>query len=153
MTSDLNRLNQLMMLIYTSVATRPMLEQDLIDILEVSRKNNANNHITGLLLYHHGSFMQVLEGPRACVDYTYYRIARDQRHHYVTMVIYEPITTRTFGAWKMSFVNLSNPAVADNPAFSRHLLDALGDPKLYEHNSVAVSFVETFRFLAGAANV
>lgn len=150
MNSVPDKLDKLMMLIYTSIATRPMTEQDLIDILAVSRKNNALNQITGLLLYHNGSFMQVLEGPRACVEYTYYRIARDKRHHYVTTVLHQPITVRTFGAWKMSFVNLSNPTIAEDPAFSRHMLDALGDPGLFQHNSIAISFVETFRFLARA---
>lgn len=140
-------LDELIMLLYTSIATRPMSEQDLIDILEVSRRNNVADDITGLLLYLNGSFMQVLEGPRANVEHTYQRIVRDKRHHYVATVLQEPIAERTFGAWRMSFVNLSNPTVADHPGYSRYLLNAMGDPSLYRHNSVALSFMETFRFL------
>ncbi len=147
MNVDASKLDELITLVYTSVATRPMSEQDLLDILQVSRRNNTGDDITGLLLYHHGSFMQVLEGPRANVDHTYQRIVRDKRHHYVATILKQPIQKRCFGAWKMSFVNLSNPAVADDPAYSRYLLDTLGEPDLYRGNSVAVSFIETFRFL------
>jgi hypothetical protein len=140
-------LDELIMLLYTSIATRPMSEQDLIDILEVSRRNNVADEITGLLLYLNGSFMQVLEGPRVNVEHTYQRIARDKRHHYVVTVLKQPITERAFGAWRMSFVNLNNPTVAEHPGYSRYLLNAMGDPGLHRHNSVALSFMETFRFL------
>lgn len=113
MDIDPSKLDELITLVYTSVATRPMSEQDLLDILQVSRRNNVGDDITGLLLYHHGSFMQVLEGPRANVEHTYQRIARDKRHHYIATILKQPIQKRCFGAWKMSFVNLSNPAVAE----------------------------------------
>ncbi|MFQ3646600.1 MAG: BLUF domain-containing protein [Anaerolineae bacterium] len=147
MNASSTKFDELITLVYTSMATRPMTEKDLLDILEVSRRNNTADEITGLLLYHNGNFMQVLEGPRANVEHTYQRIARDKRHHYVVTVLKQPITDRAFGAWKMSFVNLSNPTVADDPAYSRYLLDTLGDPGLYRHNSIALSFIETFRFL------
>lgn len=143
----LSKLDELIMLVYTSVATRPMTEQGLISILEVSRRNNAADEITGLLLYHNGNFMQVLEGPRANVEHTYQRIARDKRHHYVVTLLKQRITERAFSAWRMSFVNLNNPSMAEDPAYSRYLLDTLGDPGLYRHNSAALSFMETFRFL------
>jgi hypothetical protein len=147
MNASSTKFDELITLVYTSMATRPITEKDLLDILEASRRNNTADEITGLLLYHNGNFMQVLEGPRANVEHTYQRIARDKRHQYVVTVLKQPITDRAFGAWKMSFVNLSNPAVADDPAYSRYLLDTLGDPGLYRHNSVALSFIETFRFL------
>ncbi len=147
MNTSSTKLDELITLVYTSMATRPMTEKDLLDILEVSRRNNTADEITGLLLYHNGNFMQVLEGPRANVEHTYKRIALDKRHRYVVTVLKQAIKERAFGAWKMSFVNLSNPTVADDPAYSRYLLDTLGDPGLYRHNSVALSFIETFRFL------
>lgn len=142
-----DKLDELIMLVYTSVATRPMTESDLLNILQVSRRNNTADEITGLLLYHNGNFMQVLEGHRINVEYTYQRIARDPRHRYVATVLKQPISERTFGAWRMSFVNLNNPTVADNPGYSRYLLDTLSESGFYRTNSVALSFMETFRFL------
>jgi hypothetical protein len=143
----IDKLDELVMLLYTSMATRPMTDEDLVTILQVSRRNNTADEMTGLLLYHNGNFMQILEGPRVNVEHTYQRITRDPRHRYVVTVLKQPITERTFGAWRMSFVNLHNPTVADDPGYSRYLLNTLGESGFYRHNSVALSFMETFRFL------
>ncbi len=49
-------------LIYVSTAKKLMAENDLLDILTVSRGKNDLNQVTGILLYSGGSFMQCFEG-------------------------------------------------------------------------------------------
>jgi Sensors of blue-light using FAD len=52
-------------LIYTSAETQAFTPADLAAMLRVARENNAAAHVTGILLYHQGSFMQVLEGEQS----------------------------------------------------------------------------------------
>ncbi len=58
-------------LTYVSSAVRPFAEDELADLLAVSRQNNARLGITGMLLYKDGNFMQVLEGEEAEVRTLY----------------------------------------------------------------------------------
>jgi len=48
-------------LIYVSTSVKLLNDEELLDILKVSRENNSGKDITGLLLYKGGNFMQVLE--------------------------------------------------------------------------------------------
>jgi hypothetical protein len=54
-------------LVYVSSAVNLFSDEDLIQLLEVSRRNNEKAEITGLLLYSSGNFMQTLEGPEKAV--------------------------------------------------------------------------------------
>ena len=77
------------------------------DILEKSRKNNPERGITGLLCYGQDVFIQVLEGGRDEVCSLYNEIVQDNRHSHIRMLIYEEISERQFGSWKMGEVDLS----------------------------------------------
>ncbi len=98
----------LISLTYISVATRPMTSEDLKDILEVSRRNNAQKFITGMLLFRNGYFIQALEGEEAVVMALYDKIAKDERHRNVLTVHKETIDKRSFGSWSMGFHNLDD---------------------------------------------
>ena len=65
---------------YISAATRFATARELEDILAVSRERNRADQITGLLLYHDGSFAQILEGPEEAVRNCFERIRADGRH-------------------------------------------------------------------------
>jgi len=90
-------------LIYISSATRAMGDADLADILEVSRRKNAERGLTGMLLYSDGSFIQVLEGARDTLHELFDRIARDARHCDITLLAEQAIRERAFGDWTMGF--------------------------------------------------
>lgn len=94
-------------LLYTSHATTPFLESDLIDLLKRSRAFNLENHITGMLLYLEGKFMQVLEGDKQIVISLYDKIKKDSAHTRVTTVIEGDSPTRVFKDWSMGFKQLS----------------------------------------------
>ena len=66
-------------LIYASAAVKPFTPQELTVLLAKARKKNSSMDISGMLLYHAGSFLQVLEGPDDAVA-TAAQHARP-RHH------------------------------------------------------------------------
>ncbi len=93
-------------LVYQSTATRHLTAGDLFLILEQSRANNARLQITGMLLYHGGHFLQILEGNEEVVRERYEVIARDERHEWVSLVMTGPNATRDFPDWTMGFRDL-----------------------------------------------
>jgi len=53
---------------YISKATQSMSEDDLEEILRISRENNGRLGITGMLLYGNNTFVQILEGEEKAVN-------------------------------------------------------------------------------------
>lgn len=93
-------------LAYESQASVPLTEPDLLDLLGRSRAKNARLGISGILLYRQGTFLQVLEGPRAEVDALYATISADSRHHAVDTVLVEDRRERRFPDWTMGFADV-----------------------------------------------
>lgn len=108
-------------LIYVSSSVKLMNDEELLDILKVSRENNLSKDITGLLLYKGGNFMQALEGPEELVMALYETIRQDPRHKDVSIISQEQIQKRQFPAWEMAFTNLDNPDIANEPGYSQFL--------------------------------
>lgn len=90
-------------LVYVSAAARPLNADDLKNILTTARENNASLNITGMLLYHDGNFIQVLEGEQETVNTIFEKISRDPRHTNIIRVVQEPIRERLFTGWSMGF--------------------------------------------------
>ena len=110
-------------LVYVSSSIRQLNDDELLDILKISRDNNSSKDISGLLLYKGGNFMQVLEGPDDVVLALYNKIGSDPRHKDVSIISKEQINKRQFPAWEMAFTNLDNPAIRNEPGFSQFLHD------------------------------
>lgn len=107
--------------IYVSSAAFELSRDDVYEILETSRLNNSAAGLTGMLLYHDGNFIQVLEGERKNVLSTLSRIERDTRHRGVIRLIERDIDEREFGSWSMGFVS-SDAIVREHEAFSDFLM-------------------------------
>lgn len=90
-------------LMYASAAAPGTDASDRKAILQVSRSNNSQRSVTGMLLYTSGSFFQVLEGDEATLKQLFATIVSDPRHRNVTKIIHEPIAQRAFGDWTMGF--------------------------------------------------
>jgi hypothetical protein len=90
-------------------------EQKLKSIWEASLQHNQMNGITGMLLYHQGGFMQVLEGGRAKVMETYARICEDKRHHHIETLTISEVGYRHFGPWSMGFKHINASEAAKFP--------------------------------------
>lgn len=110
----------LQQLIYNSAATKPLNEVELARLLLGARRRNEALGVTGMLLYHEGSFLQVLEGEEKTLDPLFERIGGDPRHRRVTVLLRRGIEARQFGAWSMGFVDVRG--VADGlPGYSDYL--------------------------------
>jgi len=90
-------------LLYCSQARQPFGEEQLADLLEHSLVNNGRQHITGLLCYGSGHFVQVLEGKAEDVEGLFARIACDRRHHQVHVLSRGVGPARRFADWRMAF--------------------------------------------------
>lgn len=93
-------------LVYISYASRPLREDDLLDILNTSRLNNKKYGITGMLVYLHEKFIQVLEGEYEAVNKVYHEIKQDLRHRKVITVLEGNTEQRIFKDWSMGFKKL-----------------------------------------------
>ena len=105
-------------LVYMSAATCLFDEVDLSVLLAKARERNESLEVTGMLLYHDGSFLQALEGDGANVDALYTRIARDPRHAQCQLLLRSSIAKRDFGGWNMGFANARHPQFRALPGFN-----------------------------------
>ena len=73
----------------------------------ISKRNNAADDISGVLVAAGGVFFQVLEGPAERVDAAYTRILRDPRHKDIMCLRSEsPMGVRQFPDWSMGTINI-----------------------------------------------
>jgi uncharacterized Fe-S cluster-containing MiaB family protein len=110
----------LLQLIYSSAASRELTELELSRLLLGARKTNIAFEVTGMLLYHEGSFLQVLEGKAEAVESLFARISTDPRHHRVVVLMRREVVERQFEDWSMGFVDAKRVAEA-LPGFSDYL--------------------------------
>lgn len=118
-------------LLYISTSRQPVTPELLADILRVSRRNNAEAGVTGLLVVGGRRFLQALEGPEGAVLATYRRIHADPRHFAVVELASDTITARQFPAWSMGAQAGRTPARdADLSDAVRALIEPIADPSL-----------------------
>ena len=96
-------------IIYASAEAQPFSPNALAELLAKARENNRTLGVSGVLLHHKGSFLQVLEGPEPVVDALFHKIGKDPRHTRMMVIKRRSISERAFGEWSMGFV-LPNPA-------------------------------------------
>ena len=89
--------------IYASAATVEFTKDDLKKLLAKARSNNHSLEVSGMLVYHEGSFLQILEGEEDVVNALYSKIEKDSRHDNVRLLLRSEIEERSFGEWKMGF--------------------------------------------------
>ena len=93
---------------YVSRFSRPLEASDIELIGEVSRVNNAERGITGLLMTSGGLFLQILEGPPQAVETLWKTITVDERHKDVLMLSDETVDRRLFPDWAMKTISLGS---------------------------------------------
>ncbi|MEE4121286.1 MAG: BLUF domain-containing protein [Paracoccaceae bacterium] len=137
--------------IYLSSATEPMSDADIEQILAASRRNNTPAEITGMLMYHDGHFLQILEGPKDAVRACVSRIKADPRHDTIFRLQSGPVPSRAFPDWRMGFArpaDLSDEtrhAVVDLYALARPESPSPTDDR--DVRTAIRSFLASFRFL------
>lgn len=143
--SDESSPEPLFQLVYESTETDAMTEADLRDLLLSAREKNDDLGVTGLLLYAHGRFLQVLEGPEATVRDLYATIRDDSRHTNVEILLTTSTTERTFPDWEMgverpgAFVNLDGISSflqsGDLPTAAEPLAEVLDTLEQFRHSA------------------
>jgi hypothetical protein len=108
-------------LTYMSRAVGRLSEEDLEQILAVSRVNNERDGLTGMLLYADEHFIQTLEGDVATVDAAFARIGDDPRHREVEVTLRDEVSERSFDGWSLGFKRLSSHDTAEIPGFTDFL--------------------------------
>jgi hypothetical protein len=128
-------------LIYSSAAVAPFSESELTELLVAARVNNGRLGVTGVLLYHEGSFLQALEGDEHVLESLYERIGKDKRHHRLVRLLRRQVDGRHFDQWQMGFASMK--ALPKNiPGFSDYLRFR-GDP--VESANAAARLLAAFR--------
>ena len=95
-------------LTYTSIATPLLITSDIRRIMEIAKKFNAKNKITGCLLYYKRRFIQILEGEEEIIAKLYSRIKQDKKHFNVNLLYTNEISERIFPQWSMAFKEINN---------------------------------------------
>jgi hypothetical protein len=135
-------------LVYASAATSPPSKEDLLDILHVSRRNNREAGITGLLLYSGGTFIQALEGPPEQVQEAFDRILHDPRHRGTEVLLEELKEQRYFPDWEMGFYQVSESDVQEIPGLSPLLRYRTLPPEFGDEPQRAHKLLLAFRSMA-----
>jgi hypothetical protein len=135
----------LISVVYVSSAVSLMSEEELISILQVSRRNNAREGITGMLLYRDGNFMQVLEGPESKVSERLAIICKDSRHRSFLRLVTIHDQTRSFQEWSMGFRNLSSLEPEELSGYTSFLSTSLLDASYTTEPSKALKLLNLFK--------
>lgn len=94
-------------LLYISLATEVLSEDDLNGLVQNAQKFNAGIDVTGLLAFDEGSgsFFQILEGQKDQVLGIYSKIKTDSRHKDVRVLQEDKRDDRRFPDWSMELVD------------------------------------------------
>ena len=91
--------------VYCSQAGPDMDDAAVAKIIDISRRKNPEQGITGLLVFGSGIFFQWLEGPRDNVTHLMATIDSDPRHHNVVhLSVTDEVRERMFPDWDMELV-------------------------------------------------
>ncbi|AMR33773.1 hypothetical protein A0256_21210 [Mucilaginibacter sp. PAMC 26640] len=100
-------------LVYISTSKSILGDDVLLNILASARKYNEAHHVTGVLLYSDGTFIQALEGEAEDIDFIFARIQNDTRHKNILVMMEREISERNFPNWSMGFTKV-NKTTADD---------------------------------------
>ena len=137
-------MSELYQLIYVSTATAEYDADTIRSILESSVRRNAENGVTGLLLYSQGSIMQVLEGTGDAIAETMKRIVADERHFSVTELLYDPIPERDFGTWSMGFHEVTVADAESLPGYAPFFAHGFNAALIGAKPSIALDILRSF---------
>jgi len=109
--------------------SKTLIPPGLSEIFRVSRENNRENGITGMLSCRNGYFIQAIEGPDISVNQLLTKLKSDTRHQGMDVILDLFIRERYFKKWSMKLVD----AVNKDECFD----------ELMQRNSAAVSKLDS----------
>jgi len=135
--------DQLIQCVYASRAAVACDSAFLEALLKSSRANNARLGVSGVLLYHAGSFLQVLEGQPEIVNALYAKIERDERHNRIVRLYRQTVSDRSFPEWSMGLMKIDSQALKDVPGLNDFL--TAGIPSLADDSARLAKLLQDFR--------
>jgi len=136
-----------------------MSNEELMLILEQSRKWNSDHGITGMLIYIEGSFvslaqrqlsaemsgrfMQVLEGPKLEVERIFNFIQTDPRHNDLIILDKAELSARNFESWTMGFKSFTIDEYEETPGYF-NLDDSFLQEQAGQDSNVPLYFLKSF---------
>ena len=107
-SKNVEKLDPVYQLLYISAANHEFSEQELGELLATARVRNQEQGVSGVLIYHEGSFIQALEGRQEQVENIYKKISKDTRHLESRVLFRGDIPNRDFENWSMGVLPISN---------------------------------------------
>ncbi|MEM7742632.1 MAG: BLUF domain-containing protein [Pseudomonadota bacterium] len=87
-------------------------QQDITDFVDDTlpriQENNSEAGVTGILLFCHGSFFQVLEGEDAVLEALFRKICKSRRHRNVLKMLDREQAVRSFPDWSMGWQHIAD---------------------------------------------
>jgi hypothetical protein len=93
---------------YVSHVSEPMTREQLLSLLLQCRSNNAEQGITGLLIYGNNTFLQTIEGDEDVIDPLMKDISNDGRHEDIRLLSRRQVEKRQYADWTMGFAQVSD---------------------------------------------
>ncbi len=132
-------------IIYCSQATYDLSPEELVELLEKSRRNNERDGLSGMLLYSSQSFLQMLEGEEEPLRSAYERLDRDSRHTNLRLLADVEVTQEMFGDWSMGFEHVDDEELADElDGFTPATQYPLVNPDLVTNAQVAQTLLSLY---------
>ncbi len=126
-------------LVYVSHAKVHFGHQDLVKLLETARAHNAENKITGMLLYDgYEAFIQAIEGAKDQVEALFQTISQDPRHERISVLWRNDIEKRNFPDWQMGFKDIRELSVQELEGYS----DFMQNRNVNTHTTNNISFAK-----------
>lgn len=95
-------------LIYKSIAKKGLKHEDMKDMMQKASSFNSKHGITGCLVYHNHSFIQLLEGDEKSVRQLFGKISRDERHQEITLLNLEENNFSLFANFSTVYNNFED---------------------------------------------
>ncbi|ARV11378.1 hypothetical protein BTO09_03045 [Gilvibacter sp. SZ-19] len=93
---------------YVSTAISTITNDNVNEVFDGIVEKNLSLGITGVLLFSHENFMQVMEGPPHNLLPLYETIKRDQRHHHIIEILNQSTSERMFENYQTGFSIVDN---------------------------------------------
>ena len=110
--------DDLLQMVYVSLSPHNLTEDDLAELLIEIRDKNKRQNVTGLLMYHDGAFIQVIEGQKEVIDELYEQLKKDERHHTLLVLLEEYVDHRSFPDWSMGYERIEKEQTTSLDGFS-----------------------------------
>ena len=126
--------------------TETDVRSQVASIIDMARRYNERDDLTGAMLFVDGVFVQVLEGEPGKLEATFERICRDLRHRRSVLHEFSEATERVFAGWAMAEV----PGISNADGL---FISAVGDlPRAGRNTALARAILALMRDrLAGSA--